>query len=237
MWILFHFIFLYICNVSPLFHIIAVFVALIMSQIHVKKLSSKDIVPSACLVGMYLGFYLTEELYHWSYLPWWVTTICGFRKQTAYIWAGGVLLGFLLYLLTWKERIGHAIMNLCLMMKTQQQSAASMAIIHAFMAFLFGVIDWNIKNAYVDILAGCSAIMCAFFKDNMSWFSLGALFTHPLSGGLLIVHAGSPFWYHYYKNNHFRRVKYTYFFVYPVLIFLGLFFREEIIQLRDNYNI
>lgn len=237
MWILFHFLFLYVCDVSPLFHIIAVFVAMLMSQIHIKKLSAADIIPSVCLVALYIGFYLTNELYHLGFLPWWVTTICGFRKQTGYIWGGGVLLGCVLYTLSWRERIGHAVMNLSVMLKTNEQSASSLALVHVFLAIFLGTIGWDVRNVYVDVLAGCSAVMCVFFKQNMGWFSIGTLFTNPLSGGLCILHFLSPYWYHYYKNNHFRRVKYTYYFVYPILIYLVLFFREEIVEVRDKYNI
>jgi hypothetical protein len=237
MWILFHFIFLHVCNVSPLFHFVAVGVGMAMAQIHIKKLSTSDIVPSACMLGLYIGFYLTNELYHLGFLPWWVTSICGFRKQTAFIWAGGILLGCLLYALTWRERIGHAIMNLSVMLRTKEQSSTSIALVHLLLGLVLGSIDWNIKNAYVDVLAGFSAVMCVFFKENMSWLSIGTLFTNPFSTGLCILHGLSPFWYQYYKNNHFRKVKYTYYFVYPMLIYLVLFFREEIIEVRDKYNI
>ena len=237
MWILFHFIFIYVCDVSPLFHFIAAVVGMGMAQVHIKKLSMGDLVPSACMLSLYLGFYLTQELYHLGFLPWWVTVICGFRKQTAFIWGGGILLGCVLYTLTWRERIGHAIMNISTMLKTMEQSSTSIALVHIFLGVVLGAIEWKFMNFYVDVLAGFSAVMCVFFKQNMSWFSIGTLFTNPFSTGLCILHFLSPYWYQYYKNNHFRRVKYTYYFIYPLFIYMVLFFREEIIDIRNKYNV
>ena len=235
MWIILHFIFLYLCQPSSLFHFIASVLFLILTTINTKKLTLKDVVPTAAVVGMYIGFYLTKELYHWTYLPWWVTTICGFRKQKIYIWAGGVFLGCLFFLLSWRQRIGHCIMNISRMLKIKEQSMASLAIGHFIMGILFtSVGEFKMDRAYVDVLAGVSAVSCACWPDNMSWFSIGMLFTHPLAGSLCIIHLCSPYWYNYYKNNHYRKVKYTFYFVYPVLILLGLFFREEI-ELAKSY--
>lgn len=114
---------------------------------------------------------------------------------------------------------------------------ASLVIVHGFLAILFGSIDTDVDNVYVDVLAGLSAVVCACVPDNMSWFSVGMLFTNPLSGALCIIHAASPYWYHYYKNNHYRKVKYSVYYAYPILILVGLLFREEIQMVRETYNV
>lgn len=196
-----------------------------------------DIVPSISLTGMYIGFYLTGEIYHWAYLPWWVTAVCGFRKQKTYIWAGGIILGCMFHFMSWRQRIGHCIMNVSRMLKITQQSMASLVIVHMFLAILFGSMDQSIDNPYIDVLAGLSAVVCACLPDNMSWFSIGMLFTHPFSGALCVIHAASPYWFQYYKNNHYRKVKYSAYYVYPVVILVGLLFREEIKTARDTYNV
>lgn len=235
MWILFHFIFLYFCQPSSIMHLFASVLFMALIPINTRKINTRDVVPTAALIGMYIGFYLTQELYHWAYLPWWVTTICGFRKQKIYIWAGGVILGCLFFLLSWRQRIGHCIMNLCRMLKLNEQSMASLAIAHLFMGVLFTMVgEFDMDKMYIDVLASISAVSCACWPDHMSWFSIGMVFTHPLAGALCLIHLCSPYWYHYYKNNHYRKVKYTFYFVYPVLILLGLFFREEI-ELAKSY--
>lgn len=237
MWILFHFIFLYFCQPSALMHLVAAVAFYLLTHINTKKLGLKDVVPSLSLTGMYIGFYLTQELYHWGYLPWWVVTICGFRKQKGYIWFGGIVLGCMFHFMDWRQRIGHCMMNIARMLKITQQSMASLVIVHAFLGILFGSIDTEVKNIYVDVLAGLSAVVCACIPDNMSWFSIGMLFTHPFSGALCIIHAASPYWYNYYKNNHYRKVKYSVYYAYPILILVGLLFREEIQNVRETYNV
>ena len=56
MWILFHFLFLYVCDVSPLFHIIAVFVAMLMSQIHIRNYPRRILFQVYALSHCTLGF-------------------------------------------------------------------------------------------------------------------------------------------------------------------------------------
>lgn len=237
MWLWFHFVFMYFCQPSALMHLLAAVLFYAGSHMNKKKLAFEDVVPVLTLIGMYIGFYLTQELYHWAYLPWWVTTICGFRKQKGMIWFGGIVLGIMFHFMDWRQRIGHCIMNMSRMLKITRQSMSSLVIVHVFLAILFGSIDTDVKNIYVDVLAAFSAVGCAFVPDNMSWFSIGMLFTHPFSGGLCILHFASPYWYQYYKNNHYRKVKYSAYFVYPILILVGLLFREEIQNVRDRYNV
>ena len=233
MWILFHFIFMFFCEPSSLMHFIAMLLFFMLTTVNTKKLAFQDAAPSISLIAMYIGYYLAGELYHWSYLPWWVTTICGFRKQSKFIWAGGVILGFMFHFMSWRQRIGHCVMNLGRMLKINQQSMASLGIVHAFLALvLTSVGEFKSDRLYVDVLAGISAVTCSCWSDDMSWFSIGMLFTNPLSGVLCLLHAGSPFWYQYYKNNHYKKVKYSMYYVYPILILVCLFFREEIGRIR-----
>lgn len=193
-----------------------------------------DAVPSLALVCMYIGLYMAGDIYHWAYLPWWVTTVCGFRKQKPYIWAGGIVLGCMFNFLTWKVRLGHCIMNIGRMLKHPQHSMMSWALSHGVIALilLFSGED-EVSNLYVDVLAGVSAVVMACLPDNMSWFSIGMLFTNPWSTALCVIHAFNPWWYEFYKNNHYRKVKYSTYYVYPILIMVGLLFREEISAARQ----
>ena len=75
------------------------------------------------------------------------------------------------------------------MLKINEQSMASLAIGHFIMGIIFtSVGEFKMDRMYVDFLAGVSAISCACWPDNMSWFSIGMLFTHPLAGSLCIIH-------------------------------------------------
>ena len=241
MWTFIHFVFIWFCKPSPIMHSIASTIFFLLSYIGTKKISLSDVVPCIALLSMYVGVTMAEGIYHWGYLPWWVTTICGFRKQKTYIWAGGVILGLIFYFLSWRQRIGHCIMNIGRMLKIKKVSFQSLSITHFTLAciyFLMYIYTENLKvKWYIDILAGLSAVSCVFWQDNMSWFSIGMLFTNPLSSGLCVIHILSPYWYNYYKNNHYRKVKYSFYFVYPILILVGLLFREEITMVRQTYNV
>jgi hypothetical protein len=232
MWLLVHFMFVHFCQPSAWMHVFACIGFGCLTSINTKRLSLKDVVPSLAVFGMYVGYYLTQELWHWAYLPWWVVTICGFRKQKGYISAGGILLGFILHFFDMRVVIGHFIMNVSRMLKINLQSMASLSMVHIVLAILSYFTDSYKNNWYIDLLGGISAIVCSCFKMRMDIFSIGMLFSNPFALGLTIIHAGSPFWYEYYKNNNYRKVKYSFLYVYPILILLVLWFRQEIYRLR-----
>jgi len=233
MWSILHFVFMHYCQPSAWMHVIATGIFAGLNQITTKKISLQDFTASVALFGMYIGYYLTKELWHFAYLPWWVVTICGFRKQKTFISLGGVLLGFILHAFDWKIKIGHCLMNISRMLKLDQQSVASLALVHLSLSTVFYFTqDYSTKSWYIDMLAGFSAVIAACFGENISWFSIVMLFTEPLAMGLAFLHALSPFWYDYYKNNHFRMVKYAFYFVYPICILIALWFREELTYIR-----
>ena len=91
----------------------------------------------------------------------------------------------------------------------------------------------NIK--YADLLAGVSAVVSACIKDNMNWFSVGTLFTHPLSTGVSILHLLNLSWYQLYEYNHFRRVALSFHFLLPVGIVCTVVLRIVILS-ELNYR-
>lgn len=235
MWSILHFLFLHYCQPSAWMHVIAACSFAILNQFTLRNISLKDLTSSVAMFGLYIGYYLTKELWHFGFLPWWVVTICGFRKQKTFISLGGVVLGFLLYFFNWRIKIGHCIMNLSRMIKINQQSVASLAVVHFVLAIVFYVTeDYSTKTWYVDILAGLSAVISACFGENISWFSIVMIFTEPIAMGLSFLHALSPLWYDYYKNNHFRMVKMSFYYVYPICILIALWFREELTYIRGH---
>ncbi len=235
MWLLFHFVFMYFCTPSFWLHLVASICFIPLVKIDRTKPSLSDITPCFALAIMYIGFYLTEELYHFGFLPWWVTTICGFRKKRAYILFTGVLLGLVLVILNSIHiTIGHVLMNLGRMIKIKQPSYLSLLFTHLTLAaFLCKMPLVNLK--YVDLLAGISAVISGCFVDNMDLFSIGCLFTHPLSTGLSILHLTNLSWYQLYENNHFRRVRYSFHFLYPLGIVCTVVLRKVILS-ELNYR-
>jgi len=234
MWSILHFVFIYFCKPSAWMHVIASFLFGLLTQINTKTLSLKDFFPSLAVLGLYIGFYLTGELWHFCYLPWWVVTICGFRNQRPFISFGGVLLGFILSFYNWRVKVGHCIMNISRMIKLEAQSMASLCIVHIVLSVMFYFLEeYSTETPYVDVLSGVSIVMASCFPENISWFSIVMLFTNHYGMGLAFLHLMSHCWWDYYKNNHFRKVKYSFFFVYPVLILLALWFREELEYIRS----
>lgn len=232
MWLIFHFVFIFCTVPSAWMHFIGAGLLLPFYRFG-QPFKSKDLGPSIGLFLMYLGFYISTELYHFSFLPWWVTTICGFRRKRAYIICGGVLWGFIMYALTWRGRLGGSLMNMGRMMKAHGTSIVSQIIIHIILGIYTGVQNGTVFKPYVDMLAAASVCMCAFWYDNMSLFSIAMLFTNPLSSGLCILHLTNFKWYQYFENNHFRKVRYSASYVYPILILVVLMFREEITNWRS----
>ena len=233
MWSIFHFIFIHYCQPSAWMHVIAAVGFAGLGHFSLRPLTAMDFTDSVALIGLYMGYYLTKELWHFGYLPWWTVTICGFRKQKPFISIGGVLLGLILFNYDWRAKVGHCLMNVCRMLKLDKQSVTSLCIVHTTLAIFFYLVgEYSTTTWYIDTLAGLSAVLCSCFKENISWFSIVMLFTEPLAMGLSFLHAMSPCWYDYYKNNHFRMVKYSFYFVYPICILLALWFREELTYAR-----
>lgn len=225
MWLILHFIFVFVTQPSAWMHFLGAIFMLPLIR-YGQKFKKKDIGCSFGLLLMYIGFYVSEELYHFSFLPWWVTTMCGFRRKRLSIMWGGVFWGFVMHALTWRGRFGSFLMNMGRMMKVERTSIVSQIVVHIILG-IFRATE-TIEFQQKDILAALSVAMCTFWYDNMQWFSIAMLFTNPLSCGICIIHFTNFKWYDYFKNNHFRKVKYSASYVYPILILVALFFREEI---------
>ena len=222
MWEIIHWYFIYLIKPSPMFHSIAMFILYFTSHLHIhpKRLSKKDIVPSIALFCQYCGFYLSPSLEHFAFTPWWVVSIMGFRHRECFILLGGILTGFYLMVHQLNHLHGHILINISHMAHPLKLSLKARSIVHG-MCILFCAFEPSAPSLqYKDILAGASCVATAFVYTSPDIMSLAMVFSGPFALSTCILHALEMNWYAFYKNNHFRRVKKSLYFLYPIIIIL-----------------
>ena len=130
-----------------------------------------------------------------AFQPWWCVSLIGLRYNEILIFIGGVLTG--LYLVV---------------------AFRARALIHLLCMIIY-VNDPSINQfEYKDVLAGLSAVVCAFTRINPDWFTLSMVFTSPIALVTFVLHAINPYWYKMYRNNHFKRVKGSYYFIFTIAV-------------------
>ena len=113
-WIVLHWVFLYISKPHWLFHGITSLL-LTIYQLHFRKKRikwKKNIYKVLGVTLMYVGFYISEQLCHFSFLPFWGVTLVGLRKQTTSVIVLGVVTGVVLNFLVLQQVLGHVCMNI-----------------------------------------------------------------------------------------------------------------------------
>ena len=73
---------------------------------------------------------------------------------------------------------------------------------------------------YRDVLVGASCVVTSLVKTRPDFFSLSMMFSGPIALCTFILRALEINWYKFYRNNHFKRVKNSYYFIYPIVIVL-----------------
>lgn len=220
MWEILHWYFIYMVQPNPFFHVVATSLLYFASYalVHLPKLSKRDIVPGIALFCMYAGFHFSPKLEHLAFTPWWVTTIMGFRQRECFISFGGIMVGVYLLLSQTNDVHGHLLMNIAQMAHPLKMSLKARSIVHALCTVLY-VYDPSIQLAeYKDVLAGASCVVTAIVKTPPDVFSLCMVFSSPVALCTFILHALEINWYKFYRNNHYRRVKKSMYFIYPIVI-------------------
>lgn len=219
MWEIIHWYFLYMIRPNPFFHVVASSLLYLISFVTISKpLSKKDILPSIALFCMYGGFYLTPTLTHLAFTPWWVVCLTGLRRREFFIWIGGVMVGILFMLSNTTDIIAHVVMNLSQMMHPLRMSLKARSIVHFLCVGLYIQNPAIHSIEYRDVLCGLSCVLTSFVKTRPDMFSLAMVFSGPVALCTFILHAMEINWYKFYRNNHFRRVKKSYYFIYPIVI-------------------
>lgn len=236
MWQILHWIFLYTMNPNPFMHVLACMILTVIGIIKHEGLKKKDILPSICLFMMYMSFYMDHTLEHIAFLPWWCVSIIGLRYREFIIWFGGIMVGIYLIVVN-PNPTAHIMMNIALLLKTKRKiSLKARALVHMMCIMLY-VKDPSIRNAeYKDILAGLSAVVCSFITTSPDYFSLAMVFTSPVALCTFILHALEINWFKFYKNNHYKIVKNSYYFIYTISI-VALVYGYNLIEVVKNTSV
>lgn len=220
MWEILHWYFIFLMEPNPLFHLVAGFVLFALS---IKTpLKRKDILPGLCLFSIYLGYKMSPKLEHYCFLPWWVVSITGMRNRDMFIWTGGIITGVYLVLSSAHDVSGHLLMNLGKMYRNHRLSVRGHALVHMISMIIY-VEDRRLMDvAYKDFLVGLSCVMDALSVTPPDLFSMCMMFSSPIALSTFVLQGQALTWYKLFKNNHFKMVKHSLYFVYPVsIVFLA----------------
>lgn len=235
MWEILHWIFLYLMNPNPFMHVVACTALTTIGIMKQESFRRRDIATSICLFVMYVSFYMDHTLEHIAFQPWWCVSIIGLRYREFIIWLGGIMVGLYLIVIN-PNPTAHVAMNVALLCRGKKISLKARAMVHILCMMLY-VKDPNIRNAeYKDVLAGLSAVMCAFVNTPPDYFSLAMVFTSPVALCTFILHALELNWYKFYKNNHFKIVKNSYYFIYTISI-VALAYGYNLVESVRNVSV
>ena len=217
-WIVIHWIFLYICKPHCLFHGVTAILAFLFQLLRKKKVKwKKNMQNTAGIIMMYVGYYICEELWHFSFLPFWTVSIIGLRRKLVPLIIFAVVTGTVLHFIVLKQVLGHVIMNVGRTLRIKKVSVNSTIISHGCLFVLGSMIQ---SREFIvtqrEVLAVISTLHMINKIERMDIFSLCMCYTHFFALLMPLVHLLMPYWYNYYENNHFYLVKRQYLFIIPV---------------------
>jgi hypothetical protein len=217
-WIVLHWIFLYVCKPHYLFHGAAAFLALLFQLLRKKKVKWKNNIQNTVgIVMMYVGYYICEELWHFSFLPFWTVSIVGLRRKIVPLLLFSVVTGLVLHFIVLKQVAGHVIMNVGRTLRTGKVSIDNIILSHGCL-FVLGSMILNREFIITqrEVLAVISTLHMVNKFERMDIFSLCMCYTHFFALLMPLLHLFMPYWYNCYENNHFYMVKRQYLFIIPI---------------------
>lgn len=218
-WIVLHWVFLFICKPHALFHAItAILLYIFQSCVMKKKLQwKKDLQVTLGVVLMYIGFYISGELWHFSFLPFWGISIIGLRSKIATVVIFGIVTGLALHFIILKEVLAHVVMNIGRLIRIRNVTLNTTIISHTILAGIGPLIQYrSIVFTRRELLAVISTIHMIDKNERMDIFSLCMCYTHFFALLVPLLHLLALNWFNYYENNHFYLVKRQYLFVIPI---------------------
>lgn len=218
-WIVLHWVFLFICEPHWLFHgITSILLTIYQLYFRKKRIEwKKNIYDVLGVTLMYVGFYICEQLYHFSFLPFWGVTLVGLRKKTTAVIFLGVVTGFILNFLVLQQVLGHVCMNAGRLLRIKSINVNTTIISHTIIGIICLIVKRDIvRFTQREVLAVISTIHMIDKYERMDLFSLCMCFTHFVALLASLLHFVVPYWYNYYENNHFYMVKNQYLFLVPI---------------------
>lgn len=218
-WIVLHWVFIFICKPHWLFHGITTFL-LTFYQTVVRKRRvkwKKNIQNVVGVTLMYAGFYICEELYHFAFLPFWAITMVGLRKQTTPILILSITTGVFLHFIVLKNVLGHVLMNIGRLLRTKAVNIDTTILSHGLI-FFFSIIlkGDSFRFTQREVIGVVSTIHIIDKYERMDLFSLCMAYTNYFGLLCTLLHLIAPYWYNFYENNHFYMVKGNYLFIVPI---------------------
>lgn len=217
-WIVIHWIFLYVCKPHCLFHGVTAILAYLFQLLRKKKVKwKKNIQNTIGIIMMYLGYYICEELWHFAFLPFWTVSIIGLRRKLVPLILFSIVTGIVLHFIVLKQVLGHVIMNVGRTLRIKKVSVNSAILSHGCL-FVLGSMIQNREFVVTqrEVLAVISTLHMINKIERMDIFSLCMCYTHFFALLVPLLHLMMPYWYNYYENNHFYLVKRQYLFIIPV---------------------
>lgn len=218
-WIVLHWIFLYFCKPHYVFHAITAVLALLFQTVVRKKKVKwrKNIQNTVGIILMYVGYYICEELWHFSFLPFWAVSIVGLRRKLTPLIMFAIVTGIALHFIVLKNVIGHVIMNVGRVLRIKKVSVNNTILSHGCL-FILGSIIQSRELIFTqrEVLAVISTLHMINKLERMDLFSLCMCYTHFFALLVPLLHLFMPYWYNYYENNHFYLVKRQYLFIIPI---------------------
>ena len=220
--IVLHWYYLFISQPNPVYHLVVSILLFVYKKFVLKKSINykKNVQNTIGISLMYLGFYITKELAHFGFLPFYGISLIGLRKKMFAFYLFSVVTGFILTFLPLPTVLSHVLMNVGRLLRIKKMSIAS-CILSSMVAAIAGTLHQStIEFGYKEVLAVLSTFLIINKKERMDIFSLCMCFSYFWALLLPLLHSFCLDWYRCYENNHFYRVKRSYLYFTPIAIIL-----------------
>ena len=218
-----HWYYIYISKPHPVFHLIACLLLLLFQKLFLKKTLKwrKTLQTTVGISLMYIGYYITCEIVHFGFLPFYAISLIGLRKKLIAFYIFSVVTGTILCLLPVTTVVSHVLMNVGRLLRIKKMSITS-CIISSLIAGVAGQVfqPRPLELGYREMLAIMSTFFLVNKSDRMDIFSLFMCFSYFWGLLLPFLHSFCLDWYRCYENNHFYRVKRSYLFFTPIAIII-----------------
>lgn len=232
MWVALHWLFVFISNPRPVYHVLASSILFIFLRLCLKrKLQYKKNFQSTFgIVLMYFGFALTKHIAHYGFLPFYCLSFIGLRNKTYSFLLFSVVIGVFIHFIPLPIVIGSIMMNIGRLIRIKKLNIHMCIISHFVVGMVLLLVDGEITITYKELLSAVSIIHMIGKDTRMDIFSILMCYSYLWALLLPLLHATCMDWYQCYENNHFYRVRRQYKYITPVCILLLRVFYAYVLQ-------